>query len=46
MATAKDYDALGRLRRRSGDVLVLCTGWVYRWRMGRWVFVRAAAPAC
>jgi hypothetical protein len=41
MAIARDYDALQRLPPRAGEVLVLCTGWVYRWRMGRWLFVRA-----
>jgi hypothetical protein len=47
MATARDYRALARLKPGPGEVLVLCTGWVYRWRMGRWVFVRARGPlAC
>lgn len=42
MSIAKDYAALRRLRHRSGDVMVLCTGWVYRWCGSGWVFVRAA----
>ena len=44
MATARDYDALARLGPRPGEVLVLCTGWVYRWRTGRWLFVRTSRP--
>jgi hypothetical protein len=40
MAIAQDYQALERLAPRAGNVLVLCTGYVYRWAAGRWLFVR------
>jgi hypothetical protein len=40
MAIARDYGELERRRRHAGLVKVLSTGWVYRWSMGRWLFVR------
>lgn len=40
MGIARDYNELERLGRRMNQVLVLSTGFVYRWSSGRWLFVR------